>query len=144
MIYWDTSCVLKLYTRESDSEQWERLAVSLEEDFASSTLLETEMTCALHRKEQRGEVKTDGAETILGLFRNDVQAGRFTLCPIGADVLSHAGTLAAQCYRHAEPVNIRTLDALHLATATLLKCRAIATADERMQAAAQLLGFKTI
>ena len=144
MIYWDTSCVLKLYTRESDSDRWERHAGTLDGDFIASALLETEMTCALQRKEQRGEIKRGGAEAILGLFRNDVQAGRFTLCPIGADVLSHAGVLAAQCYRHAEPVNIRTLDALHLATATLLKCRAIATADERMQAAAQLLGFKTI
>jgi predicted nucleic acid-binding protein len=50
-----------------------------------------------------------------------------------------AAEIAARCYRAPKPVPVRTLDGLHLATAVLPKCRAVATADRRMQAAAALL-----
>lgn len=141
MIYWDTSCVLKLYTAESDSVAWQAVALDAEDDFASSALLETELAFALEQKESRRELKPGGAHSLLHVFRRDLKEGRFVLYPVGADVLKSASDLAAACYQAAHPVPIRTLDGIHLATCRRLKCRLLATADHRMKAAAKLLGI---
>ncbi len=144
MIYWDTSCVLKLYVAESDSEQWERHAVTLNERFACSALLEAEIACALHNKESRGELISGGADALIAAFHEDRGAGRFALFPVGEDVLKQAGVIAATCNRNPQPIQLRTLDAIHLATAILLKCKRIATADQRMLAAADRLGLTAL
>ncbi len=139
MIYWDTSCVLKLYTSESDSMAWQSVALDSEDDFASSSLLETELAFALEQKESRRELKPGGAQAVMNVFRRDLKEGRFVLYPIGADTLKDAADFAAICYQAAPPVPIRTLDGIHLATCRRLKCRLLVTADCRMRAAAALL-----
>jgi predicted nucleic acid-binding protein len=139
VIYWDTSCVLKLYTNETDSMQWQRHAVSASGELAASALLEAEMAYALEQKEVRGDVLPGGARALLRLFRRDLQMGRFVLYPIGTDVVRLAADMADRCYHAATPVRLRTLDGLHLATAVLLKCRWLATTDRHMCEAAPLL-----
>jgi predicted nucleic acid-binding protein len=139
VIYWDTSCVLKLYAAESDSARWRAVAKASAEEFASSALLDLELAYALEQKEVRGELKAGAASHLLGLFREHCRSGQFILYPVGTDVMKVAAELAVRCYRAKEPVSIRTLDGLHLATAMLLKCHAMATADRRMTAAAALL-----
>lgn len=141
MIYWDTSCVLKLYTSEPDSTVWQKLALLLEDDFVSSVILETELAYAFEQKELRREIKPGGAKALLHIFRNDLLAERFSLFPVGTDVLKTSATIAAQCYHAKKPIQMRTLDGLHLATSKLLKCKAVATADLRMQDAAALLNI---
>ena len=144
MIYWDTSCVLKLYASESDSDQWQKAALEQDDEFASSSLLETEMAYALAQKEKRGDFKPGGAQAVLRLFRRDLKDERFVLYPVGRDVLMLAAGFAESCYRARHPIPLRTLDGLHLATARLLKCRAMATADSRMKAAAAMLSLPLI
>jgi predicted nucleic acid-binding protein len=144
LVYWDTSCVLKLYVSESDSDVWTRLAVSGDEDFAASALIEAELACALQHKEARGEVVPGGAAKLLGAFRRDVRAGRFTLYPVGSDVIAQAVSLSRQCYEHVPAIPVRALDALHLATSLLLKCTRVATTDERMRRAAGVLGTELL
>ncbi len=141
MIYWDTSCVLKLYTAESDSGHWQNVALEQDDEMASSALLETEMAYAFEQKELRGDIKSGGAQALLRLFRRDLKDERFVLVPIGRDVLTMAAGIAESCYQARHPVPLRTLDGLHLATARLLKCRAIATTDSRMTAAAAVLAI---
>lgn len=141
MIYWDTSCVLKLYTAESDSLQWQNRACSIDDEFTASAILETEMAYALEQKEFRGEVKPGGALVLLRIFRRDIQAGRFVLYPVGKDTLAAAVDIAVKCYHSGKPIPLRTLDGLHLATAKLLRCRAVATVDNRMRDASDLLGI---
>ncbi len=144
MIYWDTSCVMKLYTQESDSGFWEKHALETSCDRISSALMRAEMSFAFEQKEARGEVIPGAALALMKYLDHDISMGRFQLIPIGADVLSVAGDIAAQCY-HANPsIFIRTLDGIHLATAQLLKCRQIATADARMKIAADFLGFELL
>lgn len=141
MIYWDTSCVLKLYTAENDSLLWQSQALTADDEFVSSVILETELVYALEQKELRGEIKQGGAKALLHIFRNDLQAERFTLFPVGTDVLKAAATIATQCYHAEKPIHVRTLDGLHLATSRLLKCRSVATTDVRMKAAATFLNI---
>lgn len=144
MIYWDTSCVLKLYVSESDSSHWERQATTLDGPFVSSAIIEAELACALVRKELQADLVPGGAQKLLEVFRQDVRAGRFQLFPVGSDVLASVHGLASLCSTHPPPIFLRTLDAIHLATATLLKCRQVATADDRMRLAAARLELDVV
>jgi len=139
VIYWDTSCVIKLYSEESDSPGWQKLLLSSQGDRVSSALLEVELAFALQMKERRRELVAGGADKLIALFRLDVEAGRFSLFPLGRDVFIRAIELAS---RLPKVSHLRTLDALHLATAEILRCNAIATADDRMSKAARHLGIK--
>ncbi len=64
MIYWDTSCVLKLYTPEDDSGVYLGMADRSSEPLFSSEVLDTELFYALCQKENRGEIKPGWAERI--------------------------------------------------------------------------------
>jgi uncharacterized protein len=141
VIYWDTSCVIKLYALESDSEQWELTACEGREQLVSSALMRTEGAFALEQKERRGEILPGGASALMELLDRDISAGRFNLFPVGEDVLRHAASLAGECYHAAPSIPLRTLDGIHLATAQLLKCTSIATADGRMRTGAEHLGL---
>jgi predicted nucleic acid-binding protein len=144
MVYWDTSCVVKLYTQENDSGFWEKHALESDDQFVSSALMRTEMAFALEQKEARGDICSGAADELLKHLDYDIGKGRFTLIPIGSDVLSQSCGIARKCY-HAKPsIFIRTLDGIHLATAKLLKCRQIAGADARMNVAADFMGFELL
>ncbi len=52
--------------------------------------------------------------------------------------------IAARCYRSTEPVFLRTPDGIHLATAQRTKSQTIISIDERMNAAARMLGMRCI
>jgi len=47
----------------------------------------------------------------------------------------------ASCYRHAPPVPIRTLDALHLASSRAEGQTELVATDKRLRDAAKLLGL---
>ena len=102
MIYWDTSCVLKLYTAESDSLVWQRQALGSRDEFGASALMEAEMAYALEQKELRGEVKPGGAQALLRLFSRDLQAGRFALAGQGrgADLIVANNVLLSRGNAH--------------------------------------------
>lgn len=117
MIYWDTSCVVKLYVSEPDSEQWMQLARRQASLLHSSALLETELACAFRVKEQRNEVRAGATKILMDLFHRDVQAGRFRLFPLTAEVHRRACHLVIE---NNTNIALRSLDALHLATCLLL------------------------
>ncbi|MDA0577079.1 MAG: type II toxin-antitoxin system VapC family toxin [Verrucomicrobia bacterium] len=144
MIYWDTSCVLKLYTAESDSSIWQDLAINAGEPLTASALIEAELAFAFFQKEARGDLVAGGAGKLIKAFRRDVTTGRVHLCPVGADVITRAADIAAACHRTRPITALRTLDGLHLATAALLHCTAIATTDHRLQTAAAILKMRVI
>ena len=141
MTYWDTSCVVKLYARESDSEHWQAQALASPSTLVSSALLRAELAFALHAKEGRGHLVRGGAASLLRLFETDIASGRLQLFPVGSDVLAQAVDLARWCTRTAHTLPLRTLDAIHLATAIRLRCPRIASCDKRMRRAALRLGI---
>jgi predicted nucleic acid-binding protein len=138
VIYWDTSAVAKLYFNESDSQAWQEYALSSATARVSSVLMEVEFAFAANMKQYRGELVPGGARKLIELLHDDIQAGHFQVFPLGADIITHALEMASSLTPH---IPLRTLDGLHLATAMLLHCREIATADERLQRAAQHLGL---
>ena len=139
--YWDTSCVLKLYCREKDSAEYlQRVRVSTQ-PLCSSVLLASELIFALWQKETRKEIKSSAAKVLYGKFLDDLAAGRFWLLPLGDDVREEARRIAAICYGATPPVPLRTLDGLHLASASVAGCREILSTDARVKSAVSILGL---
>ena len=139
MIYWDTSCVLKLYTAEPDSAVYLAAAGASTDPLLSSGIVRAELYYALRQKELRGDIRTGSADRLIQQFENDCNKDRWVLTPVGQDVLAQANEIARACYGHQPPVHLRTLDGVHLATAVLTQARKIATTDLRMRAAAAVL-----
>lgn len=140
MIYWDTSCVLKLYTPENDSGVYLSMAEESSEPLFSSEVLNAELFYALCQKEIRGDIKPGWAERLHNKFCADLEKGRMVLLAVGRDVLAQAVEVARRCYAQNPPVMLRTLDGIHLGTVLASKCTEIVTTDERMRQGADLLG----
>lgn len=121
-VYLDASGAAKLVVEEAESQA---LSTWLSDRplLASSALLRTELTRAVRRREPG--LVTRARELLL----------RIGLREIDSDVLGIAAALS--------PVSVRTLDAIHLATALGLAAEltALVTYDRRMIEAAALLGL---
>ncbi|MEM6911246.1 MAG: type II toxin-antitoxin system VapC family toxin [Verrucomicrobiota bacterium] len=139
--YWDTSCLVKLYCLEEDSDAYAERLSSLEEPLVTSTLTRTELLFAFEQKALRQETNGQSAEQLYHTLESDHQAGRLRFLPLGEDVLSEARAIASDCYAAKPSIPLRTLDGLHLATARLAACSRVVSADERMNAAAKALGI---
>lgn len=93
------------------------------------------------RGELGGSIEADTCYRDLQL---DLEAGRIHLIPFGEDVEAEARRIATLCYQNTVPIDLRTLDGLHLATASLMRARKIVSTDARMNAAAKLIGLFTL
>lgn len=142
--YWDTSCVLKLYCPEPDSDRYLDFLAADAAPPVSSVLTKSEFIFALQQKAMRKELGPAEATRLQNRFLADLDSGHLALMPFGSDVQSEATRIARICYRRKPPIPLRTLDGLHLATAVLAKCRILVTADERMGQAARILNFDLV
>ena len=125
-LYLDSSAFVKLVVEEDESAAVRTFLSALSARRVSSALLRTEALRAVRH------LGPDALATVReGLRRVDL---------IGIDdrTLDAAGTL--------EPQVLRTLDAIHLATAMAVgdDLEAIVTYDERMVEAARLMGLSTV
>ena len=125
MLYLDSSALAKLVTREAETD---RLRAYLDARanairFASA-LAHAELLRAAH---QLGDEAVATAREVLA---------RIELVDVSRELLEHAGTLAA-CHR------LRTLDAIHVATASVAgdRLEAVVTYGSRMAEAAAALGL---
>lgn len=144
-VYWDTCCLLKLYCRESDSRRFRDLLVEAGDPPATSSLTRSELFFAFQQKQMRGELGGNiGADTCYRDLELDLEAGRIRLIPFGEEVEAEARRIATLCYQNAPPIALRTLDGLHLATASLIRARKLVSTDARMNAAAKLIGLSTL
>lgn len=144
MMYWDTSCVLKLYTSETDSSWYIRLATHSSEPLGCSDLVKSELYYAFQRKEAAGDIRPHAAVLLYQRFGEDVRKGRFTFVPVGTDVIEKACEVARLCYAHSPPILLRTLDGLHLATALIARAGDLVVADERMKQAGRILRLNVV
>lgn len=124
-LYLDSSAFVKLAVEEPETAALRGFLANREHRRVSSSLLRTEALRA---------VRHLGAEA-LATVREGLR--RVDLVGIDDRILDTAGTL--------EPRVLRTLDAIHVATAMALgdDLEAIVTYDERMVEAARLLGLST-
>ena len=122
-IYLDSSAIVKLAVRETESDAL-RNHLRRRRPLVSSALARTEVLRAL----------LPGGETALVAGRRVL--ARIDLVRVNDRVLNLAGSLL--------PEELRSLDAIHLAIAGRLgtDLSEIVTYDERMTAAARVMGYK--
>ena len=122
--YLDSSAIVKLVVAEPESQAL-RAHLRRRRPLVSSALARTEVLRAL--------LPAGG----IAMSRSREVLRRLDLVRINDRVLDMAGTL--------EPAQVRSLDAIHLATAQLLgeDLAQVVTYDDRMAEAARSLGLKT-
>jgi len=121
--YVDSSAIVKLAIKESESDAL-RKYLRRRRPLISSALARTEVLRAL----------LPGGEEAVAAGRRTLT--RVDLVRVNDAVLNLAGSL--------EPIELRSLDAIHLATATRLgsDLGEIVTYDERMAVAARAMGYR--
>lgn len=109
LAYFDTSALLKRYVRERGSARVQRLARQFR--VLTSTLTSTEGVSALTRRHRAGDLSAVALADVLTQLREDRNLWR--LVEVTTEVLATAETIIVQ-------TNVRTLDAIHLASARLV------------------------
>lgn len=140
MSYWDTSTLSRLYLPEPDSADFVQKAAN-NPVIVTTRLALYEMRRVAFRKESDGFIQAGTAESVLAQMNQDIAAGQIRVIEVDARVEAEFNVIMAFCYRHAPPLPIRTLDALHLAAARAEGQTELVATDKRMRDAAKLLGF---
>ena len=117
MSYWDTSALVKRYAQEPDPAVFENYLLSIPAKPVTSRIALYEVRATFRRKEAEGILQPGYAPRLHAEVLQDVSAGELRLVELGADVAREFGQVLDQCYRQQPPIPLRTLDALHLASA---------------------------
>jgi len=140
----DPSALAKLYVVETGSSWLRSLDLS---DLTVSILALPEIGSVLFRRERQGALSGPTHRRAWRAFRADFRG--WAVIRLSRPVLDGAVALFRD---RSLPVMLRTLDALHLATALRVRGRArlggttpltFLTADDRLEAAARHFGFAT-
>ncbi len=138
--YWDTSCLLKLYCREADSEHYLKRVETGKKALWTSSITGTELYYAFLQKERRQETGDLSARELFSDYSSDLEQGLIVHIPLGTEVYRKAREVAECCYAADSTVFLRSLDGLHLASAMVGGCKQLVTDDRRMKEAATMLG----
>ena len=135
-MYLDSCIIVKLLVVEPDSERFIR---SLEgQPLVTSELSRTEVFSALLARERAGKISVSDRRRAWREFEARVASGEIKIELLNSLVMHKANHLLEKCHPKAA---LRSLDAIHLATADVCHDFPLATTDERLRAAATLLGF---
>jgi uncharacterized protein len=140
MSYWDTSCLVKLYAAESDSPLMESHALESAQ-MVTSEIARFELWTTLRRKEADGQLSQGAALALFQIFLADVAKGDITLFPTDDTVRREFEAIVDRCHGCVPPLPLRTLDAIHLATAHVTKAAEMVATDKRLRDAAVFEGF---
>jgi len=135
-MYLDTSVLVKLFTSEPDSEFYGKLTDG--QTVCSSVLAYTEIWSALLAKERAGGLTTEQRRKVWAAIDRNVMSDVIELLPMGPAIFKRANRILEVCH---PKVPLRSLDALHLASADQSQDWPLATCDKRMRDAAEMLGF---
>jgi len=135
-MYLDTCVFVKLFTREEDSEFYGKLVDG--QAISSSVLSYTEVWSAMLQKERGGSLTLDQRNRAWARFDRNVMDDLIELLPMGPAIFKRANRILEVCH---PKVPLRSLDALHLASADQAQDWPLVTGDKRMRDAAVLLGF---
>ncbi|MEJ0089435.1 MAG: type II toxin-antitoxin system VapC family toxin [Limisphaerales bacterium] len=134
-MYLDSAIIVKLLVREEDSPWFDRNVRGHE--LWSSELALTEVRSAIFIKERTGRISVAQRKSALTRFEAMHQAETIRFHPLSSAVIRHASGLLESC--HPE-VALRSLDAIHLATAMMHPRGAMCATDGKLRAAAERMG----
>lgn len=140
MSYWDTSCLVKLYTPERDSTTFVQ-HLAAHPQCVTADLAELEFWSTVRRKEAEGLLNPGEARLIDAGFKADIKAAVVNVVPVDATVRAEFEQVMEQCLAQTPPIFIRTNDALHLAAARCAGESEVVATDKRLREAALFLGF---
>lgn len=133
-MYLDTSIIVKLLAAEPDSEFFIR---SLEgRRLTTSELALTEVFSALLARERAGKISVSDRRLAWKEFEARIAGEEIKVEPLNSIVLRKATQCLEYCH---PPVPLRTLDAIHLATADLCQDFPLVTTDVRLANAARAM-----
>lgn len=135
-MYLDTSIAVKLYTREPDSAECERIASG--HRLVSSELLYAELWSALLAKERQGVLSPVNRQRVWEIFEMHLLDDIIELVNLDGEIVREAAEMIARVHPQ---VPLRTLDAIHLATFAGIEAGPLFTNDRRMIDAARMLEF---
>lgn len=138
LAYFDTSALVKHYVREAGSSRVRALLVSYE--FLSSAITPVELHSALQRRHRQGDITQTNYDSVVVRIASD--RSYWQLVGLVPQVLTKAEELVAT-------QNLRTLDAIHLASALIIQDSLrtsipFVSADARQLTAAQSYNLRTI
>jgi predicted nucleic acid-binding protein len=135
-MYLDSCVIVKLVSHEPDSEAYHHVVAS--RPVVTSELAVAEVRSALLTKERAGRISTHARQTGWRLFQEKVRNEEFVLLPLNRHVIERAGAVIDQCH---PKVALRTLDAIHVATAELCGGEEMCSSDARVNQASDFIGL---
>ena len=93
------------------------------------------------RKEIAGAIQANGAETVWQGLDADIASGWLRVVELTEHVIEEFDRVMTACYRRSPPVPMRTMDALHLASARVAGETEVVATDKKLREAALVLGF---
>jgi len=138
-MYLDSCVIVKLVSHEPDSQAYHGLVAG--QPIVTSELAVAEVRSALLTKERAG--RTSRPDRLKGwrLFQDKVRDQEFVLLTLDRRVIERAGAVIDQCHPH---VALRTLDAIHVATAELHGGEQMCSSDQRVCDASEFIGLSLV
>ena len=140
MSYWDTGCLVKLYTPEPNSAVFATY-LATHPSCVTADLSPLEFWATVRRKETEGTLAHGEAQKVQLALEGDVAAGVVALVPTGDGVRVEYKNVVEKCLSKSPPIYIRTNDALHLAAAICAGENEIIATDKKLRDAALMLGL---
>lgn len=136
MFYFDTSYLVRLYTKDNG---WEKVRALASTDSLSCCLHgQAETIAAFHRKFREGVLTQKELGTLLTEFNKESNAGAYRWLPLAPAVVDRVASTFA---RLPAAVPLRAADAIHLACAADAGFSKIYSNDARLLTAASHFGL---
>jgi predicted nucleic acid-binding protein len=139
MLYFDTSYIVRLHTRDLG---WEKVrALAATDSLACCLHGHAEAVAAFHRKFREGAINEKELAQLLGEFDRDCKAGAFDWLPLSRALMER---LIKAFLSLPATVHLRAADAMHLACAAENAFTEIYSNDARLLDGAPHFGIKGI
>jgi predicted nucleic acid-binding protein len=136
MLYFDTSYLVRLHTRDAG---WEKVrALAATDSLACCLHGKAEAVTAFHRKFREGAINEKDLRQLLAEFDKDCKAGAFDWLPLSPVVIERVVKTVSKL---PAAIHLRAADAMHLACAAENGFREILSNDARLLAGAAYFGI---